>query len=45
MLGIRRVVLDAHLAHVQLRIARLADVESSERQTELGQRRAAAPTD
>src|SRR6266404_7021673 len=44
MLGIRRVVLNAHLAHMQLRITRLTDVEPSERQTERGERRAAAPT-
>ena len=44
MLRIRRVVLNAHLAHMQLRITRLADVEPSERQTERGERRAAAPT-
>jgi hypothetical protein len=45
MLRIRRVVLHAHLAHVQLRIARLANVESPQRQTERSQGRAAAPTD
>jgi hypothetical protein len=45
MLRVRRIVLNAHLAHVQLRITRLADVEPSERQTERGERRAAAPTD
>jgi len=45
MLRIRRVVLNAHLAHVQFRITRLADVEPSERQTERGERRAATPTD
>ena len=45
MLRIRRVVLNAHLAHMQLRITRLADVQSSERQTERGERRPATPTD
>jgi hypothetical protein len=44
MLRIRRVVLNAHLAHMQLRITRLADVQPSEGQTERGERRAAAPT-
>src|SRR6266403_2780879 len=44
MLRIRRVVLNAHLAHMQLRITRLADVQPSERQTERGERRAATPT-
>src|SRR5258708_30094129 len=45
MLRIRRVVLNAHLAYVQLRITGLADVQPSERQTERGERRAATPTD
>src|ERR1700722_5560498 len=45
MLRIRRVVLNTHLADMQLRIACLADVESAERQTEFGERGAAAPAD
>jgi hypothetical protein len=45
MLRIRRVVLNAHLAHMQLRVTRLADVQSTERQTERGERGAATPTD
>src|SRR5580692_1492296 len=45
MLRIRRVVLNAHLAHVQLRITRLANIEPSQRQAEGGERRSAAPTD
>ena len=45
MLGIRRVVLNAHLANVQLRITRLAHIEAPKRQTEVSKRCAAAPTD
>jgi hypothetical protein len=45
MLRIRGVVLNAHLANVQLRIARLADLETTERQCKRGQRPAATPAD
>src|ERR1700694_3868584 len=45
MLRIGRVVLNAHLAHVQLRVTRLTNIEPSERQTERGERSAAPPTE
>jgi hypothetical protein len=45
MFGIRRVVLNAHLAHVQLRIARLAHIEPTKRQAQFRERCAAAPAD
>jgi hypothetical protein len=45
MLRIRGVVLNAHLADVQLRVARLTDVEPPQRQTQLREGRAAAPAD
>jgi len=43
VLGIRRVVLDAHFAHVQLGIAGLADFETAQGQAERSERGAAAP--
>jgi hypothetical protein len=45
MFCVRRVVLHAHLADVQLSVARLADIQTTERQAKRGQRCAAAPAD
>jgi hypothetical protein len=36
MLCVRRVVLHAHLAHVQLSVARLADIKTPKRQAKRG---------
>src|SRR5882757_10315090 len=45
MLGIAHVVLDTHLANVQLSVARLTNVEPPQRQTQRRQRCSATPTD
>ena len=45
VLGIRRVVLHAHLADMEFGIARLADVEATQREAQGGQGGAAVPAD
>ncbi len=45
MLRVPDVVLDAHLADMQLSIARLAHLEPPQRQTQCRQRSTTAPTD
>ena len=45
VLRVRGVVLDAHLAHVEFGVARLADVEATQREAQGGQGGAAAPAD
>jgi hypothetical protein len=45
MLGIRSVVLDAHLAYMQFGVASLAHVKAPQRQTQRRKRSAAAPAD
>jgi hypothetical protein len=45
MLGIRSVVLHAHLAYMQFGIAGLAHIKAPQRQTQRRKRSAAAPAD